>query len=97
MIIQFILSAIFVMLMLYAYRQRLHTRFVSEAIIIISAIGVVLVWFPNVAGAAAVAVGVGHGADLVLYLLATAGLAAAFVIHLRLRAMDENLTVVCTP
>ncbi len=93
MIIRFILSAMLVFLILYAYRQKSHTRFVCEFIIIVAALGVVVVWFPSIANAAAEVVGIGRGADLVLYFLATAGLMTAFVIHLRLRAVDNTLTV----
>jgi small membrane protein len=93
MIIQFIITASLLFVIIYAYRERRNTRFISEVMISISLTGVALVWFPELATSIASKVGVGRGADLILYLFIVVMFAIAFVIHLRLRALDRTVTV----
>lgn len=78
--------------LLYAISQ--HRRAVLPAFIMagMSLIGAVFVLYPELANKLARLVGVGRGADLILYCFVVLTLAAILNIHLRLRAERETLT-----
>lgn len=92
MMIKGILILGFVGILSYALSQRRRSRFVANVMGIIVIVGVVLVLFPELTGDVANAVGVGRGADLILYCFVLAALVAILNLHLRLRAVLETTT-----
>ena len=94
MTIKAILSLLFVWLAIYALRQRLYMRIISDIICVVGIGGIIAVWFPQLTTKLAEIVGVGRGADLLLYAFVSISLMVIFVIHLRLRAVDRSLTII---
>ena len=92
MIIQLLLTAAFAATMLYALSQRRRSRPIANAMVAFSIIGTFLVLFPESTGVIANIVGVGRGADLILYLFVMLTLVAIFNIHLRLRRSHDAVT-----
>lgn len=90
--IQYLLAALVVAGMLL-YFARLRSRLADRLIVLLlGAAGLVLVAFPDLAQRAAEYVGVGRGADLVIY-VALLGLAwVCLVLLSRLRELDARLT-----
>ena len=92
MMIQVILSSLLMLLLLYAVGQFHRSRPISILIVVCCVIGIVFVIFPRFSTDIANLLGVGRGADLVLYLLAVVTLAAICNLHLRIRASHETVT-----
>lgn len=92
MIIKFILSALLALLMMYAVGQYRRSRPIAIGIIVCCLIGLVFVFAPDLSTQIANLLGVGRGADLVIYLLAIVTLAGIFNLHLRMRASHEIIT-----
>jgi hypothetical protein len=92
MMIKGILILGFMIILSYALSQRRRSRFVASAMVIIVIVGVVSVMYPELTGDVAHAVGVGRGADLILYCFVLATLVAILNLHLRLRAVLEMTT-----
>lgn len=67
MIIQIVLTVGLLLCLLYAFVQRQKSRLVSLLISIVSVAGIYFVLFPEKTNQMAHLVGVGRGADLVLY------------------------------
>ncbi|MBK8083307.1 MAG: DUF2304 domain-containing protein [Devosia sp.] len=78
--------------MAYALAQRRRSAFVANAVAVASALGLALVVAPDLANLLANAVGIGRGADLIIYVFIVVVLAAIFNLHLRLRAEREVTT-----
>ena len=93
MIIQGILIVAFIGIILYAVIQRKRSRFVADLIIGVSLLGVGFVWHPETTGVIANALGVGRGADLILYSFVMIMLLAILNLHLRLRSLQEEESV----
>jgi small membrane protein len=62
------------------------------AMMVLSFIGCYFVLFPESANSLARVVGVGRGADLVLYCFMLGAFIAIFNVHLRLRSQSETMT-----
>ena len=92
MIYQVSIIAALVLLLAYAYTQRRRVPLLSAALIGLSVAGLVLAFLPDRANQVAAYVGIGRGADLVLYVFVVISLAAILNLHLRLRAQQESLT-----
>ena len=92
MIIQFILSFVFLVLFLYGYSHKNRSRSVGGLIYACAGLGCFLVWFPEYSGDVAHLVGVGRGADLVLYLFVVISLVAGFSLYLKLNACMSLVT-----
>ena len=90
--IRIILITGLVLVMVYALSQRSKSRHLADAMSALSLIGIALVFFPEVTNSIAEKVGVGRGADLVLYCFILISLAAVFNIHLRIRSFNESIT-----
>ena len=86
MIIQFILSFIFLILVVYGLNQKNKARSVGGIIYASAILGCFFVWFPEYSGIAANFVGVGRGADLVLYLFVVTTLVVGFSLYLKLNS-----------
>lgn len=92
MIAQFILITCLLIIFLYALSQRRRSTAVAIAMMILSLVGCWFVIFPEMANKLANAVGIGRGADAILYCFSILALVAILNIHLRLRAQTETTT-----
>lgn len=72
-------------------RRRLSPRFGFAWMLLWLAAGI-SIFDPNILVRAAHFLGIGRGADLVLYLAVIFGFAAFFITYLRFRRVDEQLT-----
>lgn len=92
MIIQVLLLGALTFVFLYALSQRRRSFSVSIAMALIALMGGGLVLAPDIANLLAHLIGVGRGADLILYCFIVLMLGTVFNIHLRLRAERETTT-----
>lgn len=92
MIFQAVLIAALIIIFLYALSQNKRAPVVSLVIAISAVVGSAFVVWPNLATGVAHFVGIGRGADLILYCFVVVTLLAIFNLHLRLRAESEIVT-----
>ncbi len=92
MILQIALSLGLIGLGGYAYAQRGRSRWVAWMMVLVCLAGEVFVLAPELSNRIARAVGVGRGADLILYCFIVASLGLIMNLHLRLHAMTEDMT-----
>lgn len=96
MLIQYLLLACFGAVMVGLLRHRRSLRSVAVRrllLMLVSVAGIGAVLRPGLTTQVAHLVGVGRGADLVLYLLAAASVFVWAGLHLRLREYDEQLVL----
>ena len=89
--IQLILTLGLCFFILYACTHREMTRYPRLALITHSMLGVVLVWNPEFANIIAAKVGVGRGADLILYCWVVLSLLVGFNLHVRLYKLQRKV------
>jgi hypothetical protein len=92
MIIQYLLTFVFLILVLYGFNQTGRSRSVGVFICVSALLAIFFVWFPNEATVIANFVGVGRGADLIVYLTAVASLVVGFSLYLKLNACLAMIT-----
>jgi small membrane protein len=92
MIAQIVLSLILSVVLLYAWAQYRRSPIVTVLSCVVSLIGFYFVWLPSHATRVAELVGIGRGADLVLYVWACISLVVLLNLHLKLRTQHELLT-----
>lgn len=92
MTFQFIIVLSLALLVIYAFFQWRRAPLVALAVYALSAGGAVLALAPDLATWAAHKVGVGRGADLVIYCFILIALGAIFNLHIKLRASEDNVT-----
>ena len=92
MIIQYLLIAGLCATLLYAYMQRRKSRLVAVAIAVVSIAGIYLVLRPDAANAAARLLGVGRGADLLLYTWILVTLAICLNLQFKILQLQSELT-----
>ena len=90
--IQLVLTFALVLVGLFALREWRVSRLVGLGLLAVSIIGAVFVWIPSAANATARQLGVGRGADLVLYLYCAASFLLILNLSLKLRTQHETLT-----
>ncbi len=90
--ISYILSFGLLLLIGYAWIQSRTSKFISASLTLLCCVGIVLVWFPDLAQTIAHSVGVGRGVDLVIYLWIFSSLFLSFNLHFQLRRERENFT-----
>lgn len=90
MIAQFVLSALLVGMLAYAAIAARRTRFVSALIGLAALAGLYFVWQPDSANELANDVGIGRGADLILYVWVILSMLVGLNLHLRLRTQTEH-------
>lgn len=90
--IQPILFILLLLLMAYSISQVGRSKLVASFILFCCIVGMVFVAVPSWSTIVANAVGVGRGADLVIYILSIVALAAIFNLHLKLRKVNEVQT-----
>ena len=94
MIVQIILSLGLMGLALYTVSQRSRSRLIAWPMLLVCASGEVLVLAPDLSTEIAHRVGVGRGTDLILYCFIVATLGLIMNLHLRLHAMNDEMTEV---
>ena len=92
MIAQVVLSFLLGIVLLYAWAQYRRSPIVTVLSCAVSLIGFYFVWIPSHATRVAEFVGIGRGADLVLYVWACISLIVLLNLHLKLRTQHELLT-----
>ena len=92
MIAQVVLSLLLGIVLLYAWAQYRRSPIVTVLSCAVSLIGFYFVWLPSHATRVAEFVGIGRGADLVLYVWACISLVVLLNLHLKLRTQHELLT-----
>ncbi len=86
------LAAALLLVLLYALTQRRRASRLALGMGALSLVGLGLVMAPETANDLARSVGLGRGADLILYCFVALVLAAVLNVHLRLRAEHETTT-----
>jgi len=92
MIIQVLLTLGLVVLIPYAYAQRATSHVIPVAMTTIGVVGLYFVWLPDHASDLAHLVGVGRGADLVLYCWIVISLIVALNLHIVARSNLRLIT-----
>ena len=92
MIIQILLTLGLVVLIPYAYAQRATSRLIPVAMTTIGVVGLYFVWLPDHANDLAHLVGVGRGADLILYCWILISLIVALNLHIVARSNLRLIT-----
>ena len=92
MMIKLILVAALLIFFIYSVKQRKKFLFVSSLISIFSIFGIFLVIFPEISNTIANALGVGRGADLLLYFFVVGGVIVVFNLHLKNRVLMDKHT-----
>lgn len=92
MIIQLILSIGLAACLFYGASLGRSSVLLRLALFGIVAIGFGFVWFPDITNVIALQVGVGRGADLVMYIWIILTLLLIVRLHIRLREQSEALT-----
>jgi len=92
MIAQVVLSFLLGIVLLYAWAQYRRSPIVTVLSCAVSLIGFYFVWIPSHATRVAELVGIGRGADLVLYVWVCISLVVLLNLHLKLRTQHELLT-----
>jgi len=94
MTIQILLTAALLLISLYAFSQRGKSPLVSTSTFLCAAAALFFVWAPDSANLVARQIGVGRGADLVLYCWVTLSFFLLLNVHFKMRKRDEQLTAV---
>ena len=92
MIASILLSTLLCGILVYAWSEQRRVPLVAVSTIIAATAGLYFVWFPSQANKLADLVGVGRGADLILYLWVLISLLILFNLHLKLRSQMELIT-----
>ena len=93
MIIQFVLTAGVCLCLLYAFNQ-IKRWPVSMGIALVAVFGLAIIWYPQVANDLAELVGVGRGADLLLYSWILISMFVILNLHISNRSIDRKLAVI---
>ena len=92
MIASVLLSALLCGILVYAWSEQRRVPLVAVCTMIATAAGLYFVWFPSHANALAELIGIGRGADLIMYLWVLISLLILFNLHLKLRSQLELIT-----
>jgi len=93
MTIQVFLTALLVAVGAMTALQRTTSRLLRVTVLAVIAFGVYLVWAPEAANRLAWLVGVGRGADLILYLWVVVTLALIVFLYLKILALSRRFTL----
>jgi hypothetical protein len=92
MIAQAILSLVLSGVLIYAWAEHRRSPVVAFLSVAASLAGLFFVWFPSQSTRVAELVGIGRGADLILYLWMCISLIVLLNLHLKLRTQQEMIT-----
>lgn len=90
--IKLLLSAFAVMVVAYGLREWRRSRLVGLSLVMVSVVGALFVWFPDVADKIAAVMGVTRGADLVLYCYSAISFLMILNLALKQREVQESIT-----
>lgn len=93
MIAQLILSALLLIVFVYALREYPRSPIVALLSAIAGGAGLYFVWWPEASTRLAQLVGIGRGVDLILYTWVCISLLILLNLHLKLRTQLELITV----
>jgi hypothetical protein len=93
MITQFILSTLLLIVALYAQMEYRRSPAIGLLSMLSALTGLYFVWIPGHATDLAEFMGIGRGADLILYLWVVISLIVLLNLHLKLQAQMEVITV----
>jgi small membrane protein len=93
MIIQFFLTMLLAGTAVLIALQRTTSRLVRLLILVVIAAGSFFVWVPDETTAIAARLGVGRGADLILYVWVVLTLALILVLYLKVIQMGRRITL----
>src|SRR5262245_30229851 len=92
MIAQLVLSILLLIVLLYAWIEYRRSPIVALLACVVGLDGLYFVWFPSQITQLAELVGIGRGADLVLYIWTCISLIVLLNLHLKLRTQHELIT-----
>ena len=92
MIAQAILSLLLSGVLVYAWAEHRRSPVVASLSVAVSLAGLFFVWVPSESTRVAEFVGIGRGADLVLYLWVCISLIVLLNLHLKLRTQQDMIT-----
>ena len=92
MIAQAILSLLLSGVLVYAWAEYRRSPVVASLSVAVSLAGLFFVWVPSESTRVAEFVGIGRGADLILYLWVCISLIVLLNLHLKLRTQQEMIT-----
>src|SRR5689334_22048695 len=92
MIVQAILLFGLLLCIAYAFLQRKKSALVSRSMYAVSALGIFFVLFPETSTRIANDVGVGRGADLVVYCWIVISLLVSVNLQFKILSLQENVT-----
>ena len=92
MIIKFLLITLLALLAVFVIWQKITSPAVRSTALIVLAIGAYFVWQPEHANVVAHVVGVGRGADLLMYLWVVVTFSVVLVLYLKIVEMNRMLT-----
>lgn len=92
MIIKFLLSTLFVFVFLIGFIHVKEHKKLAIVVMLFSFFATLATWFDSTVSAIAHAVGVGRGADLVLYTALPICLLVVIMVFARLRRLESQLT-----
>jgi hypothetical protein len=92
MIIQFMLTVMIVISFLYVLSQRVRSRSIFFPIIVGIVSAMFLVWNPDTANKIANFVGVGRGADLIIYFFMILSFFVGFNLHIKHKRNLQHIT-----
>ena len=92
MIIQFMLSGCFLLIFLYGWAHLSKMRLVSAGMILLSAVAIYFVWNPSITSTLANLIGIGRGADLIMYFFFVFVIFQLVVLHVKLHTQTMLLT-----
>ena len=93
MIAQIILSVLLVSVLFYAWAEYRRSPTVAILAAFVAMAGLYFVWFPAHSTRLAALVGIGRGADLILYIWVCISVIVILNVHLKLRTQMELLTL----
>jgi hypothetical protein len=92
MIAQAILSLLLCTVLIYAWAEYRRSPVVALMSLVASVVGLYFVWIPSHTTRVAEFIGIGRGADLVMYLWICISLIVLLNLHLKLRSQHEVIT-----
>jgi hypothetical protein len=92
MIAQVILSLLLAAVLIYAWAEYRRSPAVALLSSVASVVGLYFIWIPSHTTHVAEFVGIGRGADLILYLWVCISLLLLLNVHLKMRAQHELIT-----
>jgi len=93
--IEWILTALLSVGLVFAVREWKRSRILCTAIVTLTLTGIVFVWEQQASTRIAHMLGVGRGADLVLYIYAAISFVLIISLLLRIKQLQEQFTELC--